>query len=124
MPLYMISPDQGACPDGHPCHLTPDHPGFRECGQPTHFRGTYAGEALVDVYAGPVGVEAYQHACDSLNDLMRRHEADHNCPGVEVCEGWFAGALRAIRDVLDPLPRDPAAQLVAKVDEATAWLDR
>lgn len=111
MPEYRISQDQGVCPEGRPCTLDPDHPTMRVC-----FPTCYYGVALLDVYAGPVGLEAYHEATEALRALMANHEAqehpDHprqECPGVEVCSSTAAFALRAIQDVLDPLPRDPDA---------------
>ena len=116
MPLYMIAPDQGGCPDGHPCHESPASPAMRTCDVPEHFSGVYVGIALLDVYAGPVGVEAYQEACAALRSLVddhehvARHEGDdpETCPGIEVCQTIGAGWLRAIQNVLDPLPREVA----------------
>ena len=122
MPEYRIAPDQGVCPDGHPCHLDPSTPALRVCDprDPLHERpGTrhyqYTGAALMDVYIGPVGVEAFHEAAAALRSLMASHEAqehpDHprrECPGVEVCSTTAAFALRAIQDALDPLPREAA----------------
>lgn len=119
MPEYRIAPDQGACPDGHPCTIapydgTPDSALTRTCGQVVYRRDPcYIGPALVDVYVGPVGVEAFHEAIAALNALITNHE--HNgcaermtrpCPGVEVCVSNEAFALRAIQDALDPLPDD------------------
>ena len=116
MPLYMIAPDQGGCPDGHPCHESPASPAMRTCDVPEHFSGVYVGIALLDVYAGPVGVEAYQEACAALRSLMADHEEsehhgapDSRCPGIEVCPTIGAGWLRTIQDVIDPLPRGVAS---------------
>lgn len=117
MPEYRIAPDQGVCPEGHPCHLTPELPAFRQCDEPHDWSHAprahtpYTGAALLDVYTGPVGVEAFHEAAAALRALMSNHEAqehpDHprqECPGVEVCSSVGALALRAIQDVLDPLP--------------------
>ncbi len=39
--LSLLDPDQGVCPDGHPCHLS-DQPGWRRCAG-----GEYEGLGLV-----------------------------------------------------------------------------
>ncbi len=105
MPEYRIAPDQGVCPDGHPCTLSAEYPIFRECPEPTHFNGRYVGEALVDVYVGPVSVEAYHEATAALRELITSHENAHDCPGAEACIDMDAARLRALQDALDPLPR-------------------
>lgn len=49
--LSLLDPDQGVCPNGHPCRLS-NRVGERECD-----RGEYRGHALICWQVTPEGID-------------------------------------------------------------------
>jgi hypothetical protein len=72
--LSLLDPDQGACPNGHPCRLE-DRVGYRSCGT-----CDYRGLALIcwEIDRDDIEVAAQQGADTSIVDWAVAFIADRN----------------------------------------------